>query len=295
MKKFLPFAIIALLSFAVLTPSVGFSQSVGINKDGTAPDASAMLDVKNPNKGILIPRVALTGTGDITTIQSPATSLMVYNTTAEGTGATAVIPGYYYWDGAKWNRLSTTAGSTTTTAGSLVVFSSGIIRSGPTMVSAAPLLLGFGNSTVEVINGLGEPTSPPEVGGFSFVVPSNGVIQNLQVSSDLLAASTIAINTVGLQYDFTVFRSSSSPNNGIDHDAMPYVTTSLATSLRFGFPSTIISAGSFRSATNINPGVLQVQAGDRIGIRVRTIQSTDPAAADITQLSFSASFTYTAQ
>jgi hypothetical protein len=53
---------------------------------------------------MLIPRVALTGTGDATTIPSPATSLLVYNTAAAGSGTTAVVPGYYYWDGS-WVRM----------------------------------------------------------------------------------------------------------------------------------------------------------------------------------------------
>lgn len=90
-----------------------YAQSVGINKDGTSPDASAMLDVKNPNKGLLVPRVTLTGTDDAATIPSPATSLLVYNTTANGAGGTAVTPGYYYWSGTAWLMLSTGSGAAT--------------------------------------------------------------------------------------------------------------------------------------------------------------------------------------
>ena len=176
--------------------------------------------------------------------------------------------------------------------GSTIPFSSGIIISGATMVSAAPRLIGFGSSTAEVINGSGESTMPPETGGFSFPVPFNGTIENLQISADLLVASVVSINTLGLQYDFTVFRAPSSPNTGIDHLALPYVTTPLTGSLRFGFPNTVVTPGTFRSATARVPGPLVVSAGDRIGIRVRTLQSTDPSAADITQLSFSAALTY---
>lgn len=82
-----------------------FSQNVAINSTGTAPNASAMLDVQSNNKGILIPRVALTGTNDATTVPSPANWLMVFNTNTAGTGTTAVSPGTYYWDGSKWVRL----------------------------------------------------------------------------------------------------------------------------------------------------------------------------------------------
>ena len=43
------------------------------------------------------------------------------------------------------------------------------------------------------------------------------------------------------------------PNNGIDHLSSSYVTTPLTTSVRFGFPNTVITAGTFRTATNLNP------------------------------------------
>ncbi|NEW05327.1 hypothetical protein GK047_04740 [Paenibacillus sp. SYP-B3998] len=181
--------------------------------------------------------------------------------------------------------------------GGLIPFSTGIIISGATVVSAAPILMGFGSHTVEVIGATGESTMPPEAGGFAFPIPFAGTVQNLQISADLLVASVASINTLGLQYDFTVFLARSVPNNGIDHSSSPYVTTSLTSSVRFGFPNTVITPGNpsgFRTATNINVGgSLVVAAGDRIGIRVRTLAETDASAADITQLSFSASLSYT--
>jgi hypothetical protein len=152
--------------------------------------------------------------------------------------------------------------------------------------------MGFGNHTVETIDGSGESTMPPEAGGFAFPIPFSGTIQNLQVSADLLVASVVSINTLGLEYDFTVFVAPSVPNNGIDHIASSYVTTPLTASVHFGFPNTIVTSGTFRTSTNINPGSLTVNAGDRVGIRVRTLGATDPSAADITQLSFSATLSY---
>src|SRR6187397_1404283 len=85
MKKILLLPIVSILFF-----DSSFAQSVGINNDGSSPNPSAMLDVKHPNKGLLVPRVTLTGTGDVATIPSPATSLLVYNTATNGAGATAV-------------------------------------------------------------------------------------------------------------------------------------------------------------------------------------------------------------
>ena len=81
------------------------AQSVGINSTGAAPLSSAMLDVNASNKGLLIPRVSLTSSTDITTITSPATSLLIYNTASAGTTPNNVIPGFYFWDGSRWVPL----------------------------------------------------------------------------------------------------------------------------------------------------------------------------------------------
>ena len=101
-KVFLPLTTIICL--VVFSQNV-FSQNVGINTDGTAADASAMLDVKSENKGLLIPRVELEATNLASPITSPETSLLIYNTATDGTGAIAVTPGYYYWSGTEWLRL----------------------------------------------------------------------------------------------------------------------------------------------------------------------------------------------
>ncbi|MDD3124809.1 MAG: tail fiber protein [Candidatus Kapabacteria bacterium] len=87
------------------------TKNVGIGTD--TPNASALLDldvydnVMFPTKlGLLIPRVSLTGTNDQATIASPVVSLLVYNiNTTEG--AYAIVPGFYYWGGSDWIKLST--------------------------------------------------------------------------------------------------------------------------------------------------------------------------------------------
>jgi uncharacterized protein (TIGR02145 family) len=65
------------------------------------PAASAQLEISSTSKGLLIPRVALTGTTDAVTISSPATSLLVYNTTVNS----YVTPGYYYNGGTSGSPL----------------------------------------------------------------------------------------------------------------------------------------------------------------------------------------------
>jgi trimeric autotransporter adhesin len=98
-----------LLSTFFLMGIMAFGQSVGINTDNSAPDNSAMLDVKSSSKGILVPRVALTGTSDNTTISSPATSLLVYNTAT----ISDITPGFYFWNGSGWSSIAGAAASAT--------------------------------------------------------------------------------------------------------------------------------------------------------------------------------------
>ena len=87
-----------LLTILALLISAGaFSQSVGINSDGSTPDKSAILDISSVNQGLLIPRVTLSGVNDAATIASPATSLLVYNL-ANSSGLTT---GFYYNSGTK--------------------------------------------------------------------------------------------------------------------------------------------------------------------------------------------------
>jgi hypothetical protein len=98
-----------LLTAALLgLTSPALAQNVSISPTGNAPDNSAALDIRDyTDKGILIPRIALTGPTDVTTIPAPALSLLVYNT---GTGGLTPA-GYYYWNGSIWVRLVTMGGS----------------------------------------------------------------------------------------------------------------------------------------------------------------------------------------
>jgi len=75
---------------------------VSINIDNSQPDSSAMLDIKAVNKGLLPPRIELTGINIAAPVVSPAIGLLVYNTATSGEPPYKVTPGYYYWDGSNW-------------------------------------------------------------------------------------------------------------------------------------------------------------------------------------------------
>lgn len=78
-----------------------FAQNVGISTN----TPNAKLDVVSTNSGVLIPRLALTGANDVTTVPSRTTSEMVYNTATAGSGVNAITPGFYFWNGSKWERI----------------------------------------------------------------------------------------------------------------------------------------------------------------------------------------------
>jgi hypothetical protein len=95
--------------FLILSLSV--SAQVAVTTDGSAPDNSAMLDVKSTTKGFLPPRVALTAKNVATPVTSPATGLLVYNTATAGVAPNNVVSGYYYWNGTSWTFLFVPVGT----------------------------------------------------------------------------------------------------------------------------------------------------------------------------------------
>lgn len=76
--------------------------AVGIGN--STPDASAILDISAFNKGVLLPRVALTSTTDQSTINAPSSGMLAYNTGA----GTLQYKGYVFWNGTEWRSLDNT-------------------------------------------------------------------------------------------------------------------------------------------------------------------------------------------
>ena len=87
----------------------GENDNVGLGT--TTPDESAQMQMADPDKGLLINRVTLSATDNASPITAPAAGLLVYNLVSSGSGATAVSPGFYYWDGSQWVALDGTNGN----------------------------------------------------------------------------------------------------------------------------------------------------------------------------------------
>ncbi len=94
---------IILTSLCIIVFAQAYAQSVAINTDASLPHASAMLDIKSTDKGLLIPRVNLVSESDITTITNPRLSLLIYNNNA----ALPDGEGFYFWNGNFWTKLIT--------------------------------------------------------------------------------------------------------------------------------------------------------------------------------------------
>jgi hypothetical protein len=117
--------IILVFTAALLLTGINGTCQVAINSDGAAPDASAMLDIKSTDKGILIPRV-----NDFTSISSPVKGLLIYS---------LIDNSFYYYDGAIWKKIET-SGSQWVTSGSNVYYNKGGVAIGGISVNRSSLL-----------------------------------------------------------------------------------------------------------------------------------------------------------
>lgn len=91
MKQFFTFFFALLIVFSA---QVTIAQNVGINKDGSTPNASAMLDIDATDAGILIPRMTATQKN---AISNPATGLLIFQTDG--------VSGFKYYQGSVWVTL----------------------------------------------------------------------------------------------------------------------------------------------------------------------------------------------
>lgn len=69
------------------------------------PNSNAILDVTSSNKGLLIPRVALSSTTSASPLGGFVAGMMVYNTATAGTSPNNVTPGFYLCSGTKWEKV----------------------------------------------------------------------------------------------------------------------------------------------------------------------------------------------
>jgi hypothetical protein len=179
-----------------------YGQNVGI---GTS-SPNALLDVYATNNGILIPRVALTGTGSYSPLPSlPTTSTLVYNTAT----VSNVTPGFYYWNGSAWVQFidnSSLTGSTTvsntSSANTLSTTVNSVTGTGVPIINSNALSLS-GNNLTATINGIG--SSAQSLSGLTLAGDVTGTLGASTVAGiqgKSVAISSLASNNL-LQYNGT--------------------------------------------------------------------------------------------
>ena len=85
------------------------------------PNKNSVLDLNRTdgtsNKGLLLPKVALTAANSPSPLSAHVAGMCVYNTATVGTGGNAVTPGEYYNDGTEWLRMPTSPWNVTGNTG----------------------------------------------------------------------------------------------------------------------------------------------------------------------------------
>ncbi len=203
--KNLYFFIISLFFYSILKAQVGIGT--------VSPNPSSILDVTSLDKGVLLPRVSLTGTSDTSTISSPAEGLIIYNnvTTSD------VTPGFYYWNGSVWTRfVSGTASSTgsgwSLTGNNISLTPSSFLGT----ISSDPLAIRVNNNEIAKLspNGsvsLGRTSSANSYNSFAigFGATTNNS-SNSAIAMGYGATITDSHNTLSLGYESSVINGSTS-------------------------------------------------------------------------------------
>jgi hypothetical protein len=217
----------------------------------TTPDPSAKLEINASNKGFLPPRVTLTSVTDATTIPSPATGLLIYNT-GNNVGLAA---GYYFWNGNTWATIATAGGSGSVAAefGSQFL-GSNVNIPGSTSSSSATTLISFtlpSAGTWEIISFvrvyLAITNSACEFGIFDangILVPNSEILVDWGASG-ITGTGVIQVNTTGSSlYSLRAWSNSSGAAINVDGNGR---TGAAFKKISGNSPMTVINYGDIKT------------------------------------------------
>jgi hypothetical protein len=215
MKSLFTFILIGLLY-----SSFSYAQNIGINSTGATPDISAILDIDDANKGLLIPRVALLSNIDDATILLPANSLLVYNTNAGITGGAG--EGYYYNSGTTlaplWVRIADATSAVDTLNNWRLIGNAGtdISTNFIGTTDDQPLLFRVNNQKSGLIDHINSKTLLGYKAGDNFTTSSSII----GIGSHALENSTTASNLIAIG-DSALFESNIfGYNTAVGHQAL---------------------------------------------------------------------------
>lgn len=115
---------VKVLACFVLFGNYSNGQNVGISDDGASftPDNSSVLELKSTSRGLLAPRMT---TAQRTAITSPATGLLVYDTT---------VNSFWMYNSSAWTELVESSSSDTLIINTPVIFNDTVILAGDGLV-----------------------------------------------------------------------------------------------------------------------------------------------------------------
>jgi hypothetical protein len=172
------------------TLSFGYANAqMKLGSNPTTTNSNALLEMETTNKGLLLPRVALTSTTAFAPLTVHVAGMAVYNTATAGD----VTPGYYFDNGTKWVRVAdanaavsnlytadgTLTGARTVTMGANNLSFSGTGKIG--MGTTSP------NTKLEATGAL--TLTPETVGSFSDILHVTGPSWSFGDNSRLLSWS----------------------------------------------------------------------------------------------------------
>ena len=103
-NSFVKLLVVALIFLPSLLSTLSPTKSWGGGLYAQIPNA--VFDANDAHKGVLLPRVSLQSVTDTVTVHSPGVSLLLYNTSTVGVSPNNLTPGFYFWNGTKWQSLS---------------------------------------------------------------------------------------------------------------------------------------------------------------------------------------------
>ena len=187
--------------------------TVGIN----SPSPAGALDINSLDDGMVIPRVALNGLNFAAPLITPVTSELIYNTNDNIASLAMfpflgrVTPGFYFWNGATWERFVT---GTVPTSGWQTTGNTGIIDGtnfiGTAVATDVDVAFRRNNAAAGKISatstsfGVGALTVGATTNGTAFglnALAANTAANNTAVGTNALAANTTSANNTAVGYN----------------------------------------------------------------------------------------------
>ncbi|MCB0574288.1 MAG: hypothetical protein KDC61_06960, partial [Saprospiraceae bacterium] len=230
-----------LLFFGLLALGAPLAAQVSVNQDNSAPDPSAMLDVKSSDKGMLVPRMT---TAQRAAIANPATGLLVFDTDTES---------FWYRDSGAWVNLIagwTLTGNAGTVDGTNFIGTTDNVALDFRVNNARGLRLEYAE---EFDPFFGTTVAPNLIGGFSGNSVAAGVI-GATISgggkTDFKNAISAPFATIAGGFDNTANGIGAVVAGGSENSAYVYSTVGGGRNNKANGGTAVVTGGSDNNATD---------------------------------------------